>query len=49
MGLYDRDYMREKSSKSKIINFNKSKNFGNKCIIAIILAFILGLIIGKIL
>jgi len=49
MGLYDRDYMREKH-KSKIVDFNKKQLIsGNKCIIIIVIAFILGFILGKIL
>lgn len=51
MGLYDRDYMREKN-KDNVIKFNKSIKTGsfdkNKYIIAIIGAFIIGYILGKI-
>ena len=51
MGLYDRDYMRERN-KDNVIKFNKGIKTGNfeknKYIIAIIGAFIIGYILGKI-
>ena len=49
MGLYDRDYMREKHSRGRVIKFGVKKNNDTKCIVVIIVAFILGFIIGKII
>lgn len=45
MGLYDRDYMKERHKTTNKSNFNPKDYW----IIWIILAFILGFIIGKIL
>lgn len=45
MGLYDRDYMREKKS-----SYGKKPSTDNtKLIIAVVIAFILGFILGKII
>ena len=45
MGLYDRDYMKERTSKSSRSGASKD----TKYIIAILIAFILGVIVGKII
>jgi len=45
MGLYDRDYMREKNKRRK----TPSNNIDQKLILAVIISFILGIIVCKII
>ncbi len=45
MGLYDRDYMRER----KVSHGKKPPSDNTKLIIAVVIAFILGFILGKII
>ncbi len=45
MGLYDRDYMRER----KVSYGKKPSQDNTKLIIAVVIAFILGFILGKII
>ncbi|WP_197017047.1 MULTISPECIES: hypothetical protein [unclassified Persephonella] len=47
MGLYDRDYMRER--KTGGYSGQKPSGDNTKLIIAVIIAFILGFILGKII
>ncbi len=44
MGLYDRDYMRERGTKS-----SKKPDCQTKLIVVVIIAFLLGFIVGKII
>ncbi len=45
MGLYDRDYMKERGK----VKSSSKNNFDNKLIMVAVIAFILGIIVCKII